>query len=214
MKESLPFGHLVQSEQELRELLGYPGKLAGNKIIRHLDQHCRDFIAQSPFVVVSTADSDGNCDASPRGDAPGFVSVLDDQHLVIPERPGNRKMDSMLNLLSSPKIGLIFLIPGLGETLRVNGRGFIIRDASILESMSAHGKVPLLGIGVQVEECYIHCAKALLRSKLWDPASWLEKSELPTVSKILADHVKLENEVVTAEDIDRSLEESYTQRLY
>ncbi|MBD0383095.1 MSMEG_1061 family FMN-dependent PPOX-type flavoprotein [Paenibacillus sedimenti] len=208
------FTHLVNSEEELRDLLGHPGKLAANKTIRILDDHCRNYIAKSSFLVIATSDVQGNCDASPRGDAPGFVKVLDDKHLVIPERQGNRKFDSLLNLLANPNLGLFFLIPGLGETLRINGRGYVIRDQAILEGMAVQGKVPLVGIGVEVEECYIHCAKALKRSGLWQPSTWLSEDQLPSIPNMLAAHIQLPDERVTPEEIAKSLHESYTKRLY
>ncbi|MFD0697042.1 pyridoxamine 5'-phosphate oxidase family protein [Paenibacillus sp. GCM10027628] len=214
MSQVNPFNHLVNSEEELRDLFGYPGKLAGNKTILKLDDHCRNYIAKSPFLVIATSDSQGNCDASPRGDAPGFVKVLDDKHLVIPERPGNRKFDSLLNLLENPRIGLLFLIPGLGETLRINGRGCVIRDRAILEEMAVLGKVPIVGIGVEVEACYIHCAKALKRSGLWQPDTWLTDEHLPSIPHMLAAHIQLPDEVVTPEEVEKSLHESYTKRLY
>ncbi|MEW9698754.1 pyridoxamine 5'-phosphate oxidase family protein [Paenibacillus sp. SI8] len=208
------FANLVKSEEELRDLLGNPGKLAANKTIRLLDEHCRNFIAKSPFLMLATSDVQGNCDASPRGDAPGFVHVLDERHLVIPERQGNRKFDSLLNLLTNPKVGLLFLIPGLGETLRINGKGFVMRDGDFLEKMSVQGKTPIVGIGIEVEECYIHCAKALKRSELWQPASWLSQDQLPSIPQMLAAHIQLPDEVITPEEVERSLLESYTKRLY
>ncbi|TCZ80893.1 pyridoxamine 5'-phosphate oxidase family protein [Paenibacillus albiflavus] len=206
------FQNQITTEQELRDLLGYPSEVVKNKSITHLDEHCRRFLAQSPIAFLSTADANGECDVSPRGDSPGFVYVMDDWHLVIPERPGNRRMDSMLNILSNPKIGLIFLIPGLEETLRINGKACIIRDANVLDQMKVNDKAPLLGIGVEVEECYIHCAKAFKRSKLWQLNTWPTKEKLPSVARILADHANLEG--LTAEDVEKSLKETYEKRLY
>ncbi|MBL0386541.1 pyridoxamine 5'-phosphate oxidase family protein [Tumebacillus sp. ITR2] len=207
------FGQTVSSEDELQSLLGStPSKLAANKVITELDEHCRDFLAKSPFVVVSTSDASGSCDVSPRGDAPGFVRVLDENRLVIPERPGNKRADSLRNILNNPRIGLIFLIPGLEETLRINGRACIVRDPDVLEPMSAQGKAPTLGIGVEVEECFVHCAKALKRSKLWQPESWASRDQLPNPAQMLRDHCKLPG--LTTEDIAQSLQESYTKRLY
>jgi len=202
----------ITTEQELRDLLGYPSEVVKNKSITHLDEHCRRFLAQSPIAFLSTADANGDCDVSPRGDSPGFVHVMDDWHLVIPERPGNRRMDSLLNILSNPKIGLIFLIPGLEETLRINGKACIIRDSNVLDQMKVNDKAPLLGIGVEVEECYIHCAKAFKRSRLWQMNTWPMKEELPVVSRILADHANIEG--LTAEDVEKSLKETYEKRLY
>lgn len=206
------FRNQITTEQELRDLLGYPSEVVKHKSITHIDDHCRRYLAQSPMAFLSTADSEGQCDVSPRGDGPGFVYVIDDHHLVIPERPGNRRMDSLRNILSNPHIGLVFLIPGLGETLRINGKACIIRDQAVLDQMKAKDKAPLLAIGVEVEECYIHCAKAFKRSKLWEPSAWPTKEELPAVSRILADHANLDG--ITAEDVARSLKETYEKRLY
>ncbi|KAB2329932.1 pyridoxamine 5'-phosphate oxidase family protein [Cytobacillus depressus] len=206
------FKETISSEEELRELLGTPSRNVANKVINHLDHHCREFIAKSPIVFISTADANGHCDSSPRGDAPGFVHLLDDQYLVIPERPGNKRMDSLRNIIANPYIGLIFVIPGLEETLRVNGKAAIIKDSNILKKMEAHGKTPMLGIAVQVEECYIHCAKAFKRSKLWHHETWLSKAQLPSPSQILADHINLPD--VNSETIQASLVESYSKRLY
>ncbi|WP_159884000.1 pyridoxamine 5'-phosphate oxidase family protein [Paenibacillus puerhi] len=215
-KENSPFRDLVASWSEfeaLRSILGEPSPLALHKTVRTLDAHCRRFIALSPFLVLSTANEQGLCDASPRGDAPGFVSVLDDRHLAIPERPGNRRMDSIRNILGNPHIGLLFMIPGLGETLRINGKACIVRDPELLESMSVQGRAPMLAIGVEVEEIFVHCAKAFRRSKLWEPDSWHEHDELPAISRMLADQVKGRLEV-SAEQVDGLLQESYTKRMY
>ena len=144
------FRHMVTTESELRELLGSPSQRAIKKDVAVLDEHCRAFIARSPFLLLATASAKGRCDVSPKGDAPGFVRVLDDRHLVIPDRPGNRRLDGMKNLLQNAHVGTIFLIPGREETLRVNGRASIVRDAEILESLTAHDKRPLVAIGVEV----------------------------------------------------------------
>ncbi|MFJ8530480.1 pyridoxamine 5'-phosphate oxidase family protein [Bacillus sp. NPDC094106] len=201
----------ISTEDELRLILGYPSERAVKKVIPSLDHHCRDFLSKSPFLIMSTSDKFGHCDASPRGDAPGFVYVLNENQIVIPERPGNRRVDSILNILSNPRVGLIFFIPGLGESLRINGRAAITKDLEILAEMQVNGRSPLLGIVVEVEECFIHCAKAFIRSELWNPDSWMEKEELPSAAKMLTDHAKINS---TEEEVARSLEESYTKRLY
>lgn len=206
------FKHTVTSEDELRSLLGTPSKTAANKTIYHLDVHCKEFISKAPIVFISTSDTSGHCDTSPRGDDAGFVHIIDDHTFIIPERPGNKRMDSLRNILSNPHIGILFVIPGLEETLRINGTAKIIRDADILKEMTSHGKTPLLGIAVQVEECYIHCAKAFKRSKLWQPDTWAEKSALPYPPKILADHINMPD--VNSETVRAALEESYSKRLY
>ncbi|WP_342435651.1 pyridoxamine 5'-phosphate oxidase family protein [Paenibacillus sp. FSL L8-0436] len=202
----------IKSEEELRAMLGYPSELVKNKAIDALDEHCRQFIAKSPLLIMATSDAEGLCDVSPRGDAPGFVLVLDDKHLVIPERPGNRRMDSLRNILSNPNAGLIFLIPGLEETLRVNGHAYIVRDEELLVRMESHGRMPLVGIVIEVEECYMHCAKSLKRSSLWNPDSWIAKAELPNVAQMISDHAKLPG--MNAEKVKASLQDSYTNRMY
>ncbi|TBL73348.1 pyridoxamine 5'-phosphate oxidase family protein [Paenibacillus thalictri] len=209
---STAFKQVVHSEEELRSLFGYPGELVKNKCIDSIDAHCRDYISKTPLLFIATSDSTGCCDVSPRGDAEGFVCVLNDKHLVIPERPGNRRFDSLRNILANPQIGLIFIIPGLEETLRINGRAAIVKDPDIMERMAAHGKTPLVGIGVEVEECYIHCAKAFKRSQCWDPGHWPAKEDLPRPAAIIAAHVK--HMGVTEEDVAQSLKESYEKRLY
>ena len=206
------FRDLVRSEEALRTLIGTPSELALKKQLGALDPHCRDFIAHAPFVLVATANAAGQCDVSPKGDAPGFVRVLDDRHLAIPDRPGNKRLDGMRNILGNPHVGLIFLIPGMEETLRVNGRGSIVRDASLLDRMVVNGKRPQLAIGVEVEECFLHCAKAFKRSGLWDPATWPAKSELPRAAQMLLDHIRPEG--VTVDQLECQLEEGYRTRLY
>jgi len=203
------FNQTVENEEELRSIIGFPSELVKRKVIPYLDSHCSDFISKSPFLVLSTADDKGFCDVSPRGDAPGFVLILDEKHIVIPERPGNRRIDSMRNILSNPRVGLLFTIPGMEETLRVNGKATLVKDEAILEKMKVNDRKPLIGIGVEVEECFIHCAKAFKRSKLWDPHSWERKELLPSASTILSAHSK-----ISQEDVDEILEESYRKRLY
>src|SRR5207247_4166811 len=167
--------------EALRAIVGgQPSEVAQKKELTALDAHARTFIARSPFLLLGTADVEGRCDVSPKGDAPGFVRVLDDHHLVIPDRPGNKRLDGMRNLLANPHIGLIFLIPGREETLRVNGRASIVRDEDILESLAARDKRPNVAIAVEVEECFIHCTKAFRRSQLWEPEAGPDRPILPS----------------------------------
>ncbi|TWT08049.1 pyridoxamine 5'-phosphate oxidase family protein [Planococcus sp. CPCC 101016] len=212
MKTEIAFQKTVKTVEELLEITGKPSELVNNKVISYLDEHCLGFISQSPFLTISTADETGFCDVSPRGDEKGFVHVMNEKQLIIPERPGNKRMDSMRNILSNPNIGLLFLIPGLGETLRINGKASVIRDEELLEKMAVNGKRPILGIGVDVEECFIHCAKAFRRSELWNPETWMTKEELPKGAKILAAHAKLTN--VDEEAVGKLLEKSYREKLY
>jgi len=161
------FQDIITSEEELRALIGYPADKSVLKRHGYLDDHCQNFIAQSPFVLIGTFDTDGACDVSPRGDGPGFVQVLDERTLLIPERPGNRRADTLINILQTAAVGLLFLLPGSEETLRVNGHGYLVRDRMLLERAAAQRKQPLLAIGIDIQECFIHCANALKRSKLW-----------------------------------------------
>jgi hypothetical protein len=207
-----PFTHLVTSERELRELIPPPTGRPVLKERRTLDEHCRALIARSPFVLIGTAGADGRCDVSPKGDVPGFVHVLDDRRLVIPDRPGNRRLDGMRAILENPHVGLLFLVPGKEETLRVNGRAVITRDPALLARFAVDGKTPLLALGVEVEECFMHCAKAFKRSRLWQPATWPDPSALPSLGQILFDQIKPDG--TTAAAIDREIQEGYASRLY
>ncbi|HIN06549.1 MAG TPA: pyridoxamine 5'-phosphate oxidase family protein, partial [Dehalococcoidia bacterium] len=159
-----------------------------NKQIDRLDTHCRAIIEKSPFLLLGTSDTTGRCDVSPKGDFPGFVRVLDDRTIAIPDLPGNNRLDTLLNILNNPQVGLIFMIPGMNETLRINGKVRLVRDAKLLESMAYQGKLPKLAIVVDVKEVFTHCPKAFLRSKLWSEDYRIERSELPSFAEILKDH--------------------------
>jgi len=161
-------------------LAGAPSERAQLKDRRGLDAESRRFIALAPFLLISTSAADGTCDVSPKGDAPGFVRVLDDARLVIPERNGNKRFDSMKNLLANPHIGLLLVVPGSEYTLRVNGRAWITHDPSLLDSMTAEGVAPKLAVGVEVQEAYFHCVKSFRRSKLWAKESWPAAEALPS----------------------------------
>jgi PPOX class probable FMN-dependent enzyme len=205
------FTDIVRSVEELRELYRPPGKGAVLKQIDSLDHNCRSFIAHAPFVLVATADADGTCDLSPKGGPPGFVVVLDDTHLVIPELLGNNRLDSMHNLLTNPGIALLFVIPGVEETLRVNGRGLVVRDADVLDRCVLHDRRPKTVIGVEVEAAYIHCAKAFRRSDLWQPDRWPDVSGMPTVACMLRDHI---GAPMSGEELSAVLEEGYAKTLW
>ena len=207
-----PFRDLIADEPALRALLGTPSELVLKKQITALDGHCRTFIALAPFVAVATADAAGRADVSPRGDAPGFVQVLDDYRLAIPERPGNRRADTLRNVLQTGRVGLLFIIPGFEETLRVNGRAWLTRDAALLERMTARGKMPPLAIGVAVEEAFLHCAKAFKRSRLWEADSWPSREALPSLASMLLDQAGPCD--VTLDELERQVADSYVTRLY
>jgi uncharacterized protein len=155
------------------------------------DCDCRTFISMSPLLFISTSDAEGNCDVSPRGDEPGTVKVLNNYQLVIPDRSGNRRVDSMMNILSNPHISILFTIPGREDVLRINGRAYIIKNKEILSTMSLKNHVPLLRIGIDVDECYFHCPRALKTSNIWNPETWNNTDELPTSMKIFRDHLKI-----------------------
>jgi uncharacterized protein len=207
-----PFDNVITSEQELREIVGTPGARAVLKERPVLDDHCRAFIAHSPLVLIATAAADGRCDVSPKGDAAGFVLVLDECRLVIPDRPGNRRLDGMRNLLANPHVGLIFLVPGREETLRVNGRAWITRDPELLQRCTVQGKTPLLAIGVEVEQCFLHCAKPFRRAHLWAADRWPAPDALPSLACMLFDQIKPGG--LTVQDYEYDLEVVDAKRLY
>jgi PPOX class probable FMN-dependent enzyme len=175
----------IADEDALREVIGSPTDTVLLKLADRLNHLTRQFIEHSPFVCVATASPDGGLDISPRGDPAGFVRVLDDHTLLIPERPGNRIADTLTNLLADPRIALIFLIPGVGDTFRVNGRAEIIEDPELLADSEVKGNVPKLGLLVSIEEAYTQCPKALIRSDLWNPEKHIDRSELPSSGQIL-----------------------------
>jgi PPOX class probable FMN-dependent enzyme len=172
-------------ELQLREVLGEPTELVRKKIAGRLNPLTRQFVERSPFVVVATGRPDGGLDVSPRGDPAGFVRILDDRTLLLPDRPGNKLADSLTNLLRDDRIALLFLIPGVNDTFRVNGRARIVDDPELLADSEIEGKTPQLGILVEVEEAYTQCPKALLRSELWNPERHVDRSELPSSGEIL-----------------------------
>ena len=177
---------LVDAER-LRELYDAPRGRAVAKELSRLDRHCRRFIGLSPFVVVASGAADGHFDASPRGGEPGFVQVADERTLLIPDSPGNNRLDTMQNILSTGKVGLLFMIPGIDETLRVNGTARLTEQAATLARFAAARRPPRLAIEVSVAQAYLHCAKAFMRSRLWDPASRVPRSALPTTGEMLRD---------------------------
>jgi PPOX class probable FMN-dependent enzyme len=185
------FAEPVTSLETLRALIGTPGELVIKKELPQLDDHMRQFIAHSPFLIMSTHGEDGKCDASPRGDAAGFVQVIDERTLLIPDRRGNKRIDSLQNILATGRIGLIFLIPGVGETLRINGRAQVIQDEAWLAPHTAQGQRPLVGIAVEAEECYLQCAKAIMRSKLWEQHSPPDQKQLASFAQMLVDQTKM-----------------------
>jgi len=175
----------ISDEHDLRQIIGSPTPLVAGKIADRLNSLTRQFIERSPFVCVATGRPDGGLDVSPRGDPAGFVRILDERTLLIPDRPGNRIADTLTNLLADPRIALLFLIPGVGDSFRVNGRATVVDDAELLESSAVDGKPPRLGIVVEIEEAYTQCSKALIRSDLWNPERHVDRSDLPSSGAIL-----------------------------
>jgi uncharacterized protein len=206
------FSDRVNSVEELAALIGTPSELVMKKQLAALDAHMVRFIAESPFLLLGTVDQQGNCDVSPRGDAFGLATVVDATTLLIPERRGNRRADSLKNIIETGRVGLLFLIPGVGETLRVNGRACVIKDPARLAPMAADGKVPLVAIAVEIEECFLQCAKAILRSRLWESASERAPSSVPCLAEMLASQVDLKGQ--TVESLNQQIEESYKNNLY
>ena len=198
----------ITTEQDLHELLGEPAEIVRAKVRDRLNDLTRQFIDRSPFVLLATSAPDGTCDVSPRGDPPGFVRVLDDRTLLIPERPGNRLADSLRNVLGNPSVGLLFVIPGIGDTLRVNGRARIVTDSELLEPCAVEGKTPKLGLLIDVDQVFTHCSKAFLRSHLWDPERYVDRGELPSAGEI---HRSLDPSV-DAEAYDAARAERYLRR--
>jgi PPOX class probable FMN-dependent enzyme len=209
---TLGFSHVITSPDELDGVYGPPDEAVRVKAIDHLDGHCRAFVARSPFVLLATADRAGRCDVSPKGGPPGFVEVSNDKRLLIPDAKGNRRLDSFRNLIETGRIGLLFLIPGLDETLRVNGRACLTRDPAALQRHEIQGKIPGLALGVEVEEAFLHCAKAFRRSSLWRPETWPSLEGLAKPAQIWRDHIALPD--LTTEAIEEYVEDDYRHNLY
>lgn len=205
------FRDIVESEAELRSVLGSPTPLVIRKELSSLDAHAQQFIERSPFLIIATSGSDGRLDTSPKGDPAGFVRVLDERTLAIPDRPGNRRADTFTNLIANDRIGLIFLIPGKQETLRVSGRAIIVRDVAIRDQLAVNGKVPEFAIVVAVEQMFFHCAKCIIRSGLWAPESWPALSGLATLAETLVSAGKPEESV---EELQAQIDNDAATNLY
>ena len=200
----------ITSETELRELVGLPSQRVATKVRPALLDEHRDWLAHSPFCLIATAGPDGRCDVSPKGDPPGFALVLDDTTLAIPDRPGNRRVDGFLNVLANPHVGLLFLIPGRDDTLRVNGRARLLRDAPFFDRMVVKNHRPSLALLVEVEEVFFHCAKAFLRSQLWQPETW-RPDELPSRARLIK---AVERPDASLDELEQYYSESYAKGLY
>lgn len=200
----------ITSESELRELIGTPAPRAATKERRTLHERDREWLAASPFCLIATAGADGTCDVSPKGDPPGFALVLDDTTIAIPERPGNRRADGYRNILANPHVGLIFLIPGRTDTLRINGRARLISDAPWFAGMEVKGHRPVLAVEVAIEQIFYHCAKAFLRSDLWQPETW-QPDVLPTRARLIKE---VEAPAESLADLERHYGPGYLETLY
>lgn len=201
---------VIRSEAQLRALLGEPAPLTCAKISDRLNAMTRLFVERSPFACLATSDAAGGCDLSPRGDPAGFVRILDERTLLIPERPGNRLADSLRNILANPHVGLLFIVPGATDTLRVNGRATITTDVALLAPSSVEGRPPRLGVLVDIDEAYTQCSKALLRSHLWDPERFVDPASMPTGGQV---HRAIQGAQFDADGYDRERAERYRQRV-
>lgn len=201
----------ITSPEELRDLLGAPMPRAVAKERAGLHPRDRDWLAASPFVLIATADADGNCDVSPKGDPAGFTHVIDDHTLAIPDRPGNRRADGFHNILANPHVGLLYLIPGRTETLRINGRARLVREAPFFDAMVVKGNRPQLAIVVDIDTIFFHCAKAFLRSDLWKPETW-QPDVLPSHARLVKE---VQPTVETVEELEEYYRpENYNKKLY
>lgn len=206
------FQSIVSDAAELESLIGLPSELVIKKQLAELDDHMRAFVARAPFLLLGTVGKSGMCDVSPRGDVPAAATVLDARTVVIAERPGNRRADSLRNIIETGRVGLLLLVPGVGETLRINGRACVMRDSDVLASLAVNGKQPVVGIGVEVEECYFQCAKALIRSKLWDNVTQGPHCAGFDFARVLVDQTQIEGQCV--ESLRQHIETAYQERLY
>lgn len=207
--------YLVQDEAALRDLFPPTHEVALAKCMTEIDKHARDFIERSPFLCIGTQSKDGTADVSPRGDPRGFVKVLDPRRILIPDRPGNNRLDSLSNIVANPAVGLLFMIPGFDETLRINGRAKVSRDPALLEMGAVQGRLPKVAIVVEIEELFLHCAKAFRRGKLWDPSEHQNRKEMPSLLNIV--HEQIEGAPAEAEEqrkMDDLIEDSYRKTMY
>lgn len=198
----------ITSEDGLRALHSAPMSRATDKVLDHLDKHCRAILELSPFCVLATQ-GPGGADVSPRGDPPGFIRVLDERTILLPDRVGNNRLDAFVNILANPRVGLLVLVPGMGETLRINGTARITDDSRVLADSAVDGRAPKVGLVVRVEEAFLHCPKAFVRSGLWDPERHIDRKILPSYPRMLLDHVQglteAENERQTQVMAERGL---------
>ncbi|WFU51183.1 pyridoxamine 5'-phosphate oxidase family protein [Sinorhizobium terangae] len=205
----------IEDERSLRGLFEPTHSLAILKCQNSLGEHAREFIRRSPFLCIGSQHLDGNADVSPRGDPPGFVKILDELTLAIPDRPGNNRLDTLSNIIANPNVGLLFVIPGFEDTLRVNGRATLTRDPELLKSMGVAGRIPKLAIIVSVSEVFMHCAKAFRRSRLWSADHFQDRTEMPSLIKMILDETTgAPTDRDEMRKMDEGLEEDYRRTLY
>ena len=199
--------HEITNKADLDSLVPPPRLAQQTKVLSTLDQHCRNWIERSPFVVVSSVDTAGRMDLSPKGDPPGFVRILDNETLAIPDRPGNRRLDTLHNVLERPQVGLMFIVPGRGEVLRVSGSGRIVTDPDLLKTMAIRGRAPLLALVVEIDEVMFHCGKSIIRSKLWSSEAWPNIEGLASYAECLGDQTTSDESVAEMETRFKSWQE-------
>lgn len=202
--------HAVTTVEELVEIVGTPRDVIADKQTDFLTPLLVEFIEASPYFLLATSHADGGCDVSPRGDAPGAVQVLDARTIALPDRVGNRRIDSLRNIVTNPHVGMLFLIPGVDETVRLNGRATITKDPDLLATMEMQGRAPKLALVVEIDEVFTHCARSILRSKLWEPGAWPDPATIPTLAAIMAEQKNLP----PPDESQGKRNEEYRQRLY
>ncbi len=206
---------MIKEETQLRDVFGHAEGLAVQKARPALDKYSRQFMSLSPFLVIATSNAQGKADVSPRGDPPGFVHVIDDNTILIPDRPGNNRLDTMVNIVENPNVACLFFIPGFDDTLRVAGKASISTDAALLGNCTVQGKVPKAGIVVAIDEVFLHCAKALKRSKLWQDDFRQDRSQMPSIARIILDQTcDTGVDEALAVEKDQDVEEAYRKELY
>jgi uncharacterized protein len=205
----------IEEKSTLRAKMGEVSELAAKKTLARLDKYARTYIERSPFLCIGTADEKGNADVSPRGDPPGFVRIVDDRTIIIPDRPGNNRADTMQNIIANPQVGILFLIPGIDDTLRVNGKAAIIDDPAELAPLAINGRPPRLGIKVKIEEVFFHCAKAFRRSKLWEQDSHVDRGFLPGLAHMVMEQARAcEVDTAESDQVEAEIQEEYKTGLY
>lgn len=209
-----PETDIIADESALRALYGEPGRLALLKEQDHLDENCRHFIELSPFLCLATSGADGRADNSPRGDAPGFVEVADEKTLLLPDRPGNNRIDSLANIVHRPDVGLLFFIPGFTETLRINGRARLSTAPDLLARFTVDGRLPKLVVVITVDEAFLQCSKALIRSRLWEEDAKVDRTTLPTLGRMIADVVDARASKATVKSYDDLIDRNIRDELY